>query len=131
MGQQFGPDLAKLDPKKQTAEHILQSILDPSKQIDEKFASYVFVMESGKLITGMVVGEKPEAVEIVIDPLAKGKPTRLLTAEIESRQKSPVSMMPKGLLNRLSREEILDLIAYVVSGGNAKHPLFEAHHHGK
>ena len=88
-------------------------------------------MESGKLITGMVVGEKPEAVEIVIDPLAKGKPTRLLTAEIESRQKSPVSMMPKGLLNRLSREEILDLIAYVVSRGNAKHPLFESHHHGK
>jgi len=39
--------------------------------------------------------------------------------------------MPKGLLNRLSREEILDLIAYVVSRGNAKHSLFESHHHGK
>ena len=131
IGQEFGPDLTKLEPKKQTAEHILQAILEPSKQIDEKFASYVFVMESGKLITGMVVGEKPEAVEIVIDPLAKGKPTRLLTDEIESRQKSPVSMMPKGLLNRLSREEILDLIAYVFSRGNAKHPLFESHHQGK
>ena len=130
VGQEFGPDLTKLDPKRQAAEHILQAILEPSKQIEDKFASYVFVMESGKLITGMIVSEKPEVVEIVIDPLAKGKPTRLSKDEIESRQKSAVSMMPKGLLNRLSREEILDLIAYVFSRGNAKHPLFEAHHHG-
>ena len=88
-------------------------------------------MDSGKLITGMIMEEKPDVVSLVIDPLAKGKPTRLATAEIEARQKSPVSIMPKGLLNRLSREEILDLIAYVYARGNAKHALFEAHQHGK
>jgi hypothetical protein len=42
-------------------------------------------------------------------------------------------MMPKGLLDKLTREEILDLIAYVTARGNRNHPLFRAeehHHHG-
>ncbi len=40
--------------------------------------------------------------------------------------------MPKGLLDKLTREEILDLIAYVAAGGNPNHPLFKGggHDHG-
>ena len=51
-GQVFGSDLAKLDAKKQTTEHILVSMIEPSKEIEEKFQSYTFVLESGKVITG-------------------------------------------------------------------------------
>ena len=36
--------------------------------------------------------------------------------------------MPKGLLDKLTREEILDLVAYVVARGNQKSPLFGAAH---
>ncbi len=127
-GQQFGPDLAKLDDKKHTTSHILRSMLEPSKEIDDKFASYAFLMASGKVVTGMIVEETPEVVKIVIDPVAKASPTILPVSEIEARKKSPVSMMPKGVLDRLSREEILDLIAYVFAAGNPKHELFESHH---
>ena len=38
--------------------------------------------------------------------------------------------MPKGLLDRLTREEGLDLLAYVVSGGNEKHRAFQGRHEG-
>jgi hypothetical protein len=58
----------------------------------------------------------------------------LKTAEIAERTKSPTSIMPKGLLDKLTREEILDLVAYVVAGGNAQHPAFQGgghdHKHG-
>lgn len=128
-GQVFGPDLAKLDPKKQTTEHILTSIIDPSKEIDDKFQSYTFLLDSGKVITGMVVEETEDAVSVVIDPVAKGKPTVIKKSEIEERVKAKVSLMPLGLLNKLSQEEILDLIAYVFAGGDQKNKLFEAHHH--
>ena len=65
----------------------------------------------------------------MIDPLAKVKPTVIKNEEIEERQKSPVSLMPQGLLNKLSREEILDLIAYVYAGGDKENKMFADHHH--
>ncbi len=130
-GQVFGPDLAKLDVKKQTTEHILRSLLDPSKDIDEKFQSSAFQLDSGKVLTGMIVEETPDVIKIVIDPIAKGSPTVIKKAEIEQQQKSTVSIMPKGLLDKLSREEILDLIAYVYARGDTKHEMYEAgHQHG-
>ena len=41
--------------------------------------------------------------------------------------------MPKGLLDKLTREEVLDLLAYVIAGGNPKHKSFQGgghEHHG-
>ena len=128
VGQVFGPDLVKLDVKKHTTEYILQSILEPSKDIEDKFVSYGFLMDSGKVITGMIVKESADEVQIVIDPAAKGKPTLLATAQIEARKKSAVSIMPKGLLDKLSREEILDLIAYIYARGDKENELFMHDH---
>jgi len=55
--------------------------------------------------------------------------------EIADRARSKTSIMPKGLLDKLTREEILDLIAYVYSRGDQKHAIFQGggheHGHGK
>ncbi len=128
-GNVFGPDLAKLEDKKQTAEAILRAIVEPSKEIDEKFQSNVFVLDDGRLITGMIVEESDDDVRLVIDPLAKDKPTVIAQDAIVGRKKADVSLMPNGLLDRLTREEILDLIAYVLAKGNKQHEMYEAHHH--
>jgi hypothetical protein len=55
----------------------------------------------------------------------------LKRSDIAERKKSPTSIMPKGLLDKLTKDEILDLISYIVAGGNPDHPLFhgEGHHH--
>ena len=128
-GQVFGPDLAKLDPKKRTAEHILRSLLEPSKDIDEKFQTYALVQRTGKVVTGMIVEETAKQVKVIVNPLAKAAPAVVEKSAIVARRKLPNSLMPEGLLNRLSREEILDLIAYVLSGGDAGSKLFKAHKH--
>jgi putative heme-binding domain-containing protein len=131
-GQEFGPDLAKLDAKKHNTDYLLRSMLEPSKEIDEKFQSYTFVLDSGKVVTGLIVAETPEEVKVLVDPLAQGEPAVLLVSEIQERTKSPVSIMPQGLLSKLTREEILDLIAYVYAGGDPKNKLYSedhAHHH--
>ncbi|MCH7725635.1 MAG: HEAT repeat domain-containing protein, partial [Planctomycetes bacterium] len=128
-GRDFGPDLAKLDPKKRTTEHILRSIVEPSKEIEEKYQTYVFAMDSGKVINGMILKETPDELHVVIDPLAKARPTILKKNEIEGQKKSTASQMPKGLLNKLSREEIFDLIGYVFAGGKKDNELFHDHKH--
>jgi len=127
-GRVFGPDLTKLEKKKQSTEYILQSLLEPSKDIDPKFQSSSFILDSGKIIRGMVVEESADVIKVVIDPIAKAKPTEIKKSSIDERVKSDASIMPKGLLNKLSREEILDLVAYVYARGDKKHKLFEMHH---
>ena len=81
-----------------------------------------------------VLEQKDGVYKVIENPLAKTAPLVLKKSDIASRAKSPTSIMPKGLLDKLTHEEILDLVAYVSSGGNEKHPLFQGghaheHHH--
>jgi hypothetical protein len=68
---------------------------------------------------------------VIENPLARTVPVVLKRADIDERSKSPASIMPKGLLDKLTREEILDLIAYIAARGDSKAPLFQGQHeHG-
>ena len=126
-GQNIGPDLAKLEPMKQHPEHILRSLINPSEKIDEKYQSYSFVLVSGKIVSGMVLEETPQQVKLIENTLAKTRPLTIRKADIEERRKSPKSLMPEGLLDKLTREEILDLIAFIHAGGNPKAKIFAGH----
>ncbi len=129
-GQEFGPDLTKLDPKWSSAD-VLQHILEPSLKIDDKYRTYTFTLTSGKQVTGMILEETKTLVKLIENPLAVAKPIELKVSSIDSRTRSETSIMPKGLLDKLTREEILDLLAYVVSGANPKHKAFVGgHDHG-
>jgi hypothetical protein len=87
-------------------------------------------MDSDAIITGMVIEENDDVVKVMVDPLAKGEPTILEKDEIVGQKVSAVSTMPQGLLNKLTKEEILDLLAYVMAKGDKKHPAFQGHEHG-
>lgn len=128
-GNEFGPDLAKHDLKYSSLD-ILTDVLEPSKRLHEKFQSTVFTLNTGRIVTGLVVGETPDAFLVVDNPLAKGKPLTVKKSEIDEQAKSKISLMPKGLLDKLSREEVLDLIAYLVARGDRQNPIFANAHHG-
>jgi putative heme-binding domain-containing protein len=131
VGNEFGADLTKLDPKLKPAD-ILKDVLEPSSKINEKYQSYIFELESGKVVTGLVLSETPSVVKIIENPLAKAQPLEIKKTDIAERKKSPVSLMPKGLLDKLTREEILDLVAFLTARGNKNHELFKGdheHHH--
>jgi putative heme-binding domain-containing protein len=127
MGNEFGPDLAKLDPKL-TAADVLRDILEPSAKINEKYCTYVFETGSGKIVTGLVLEETPDVVKVIENPLLKTEPVILRRSDILERKKSPTSMMPKGLLDKLTREEIVDLIAFITSRGDPHHSIFQTAH---
>src|SRR5438309_5601291 len=125
VGNQFGPDLAQVDAKLQPVD-ILKEMLDPSAKINEKFQTQVFQLESGQTITGLVTEETPAVIKLVENPLAKATVTEIKVSEIMARKKSPTSIMPKGLLDKLTRDEILDLVAFVYARGKKDHALFQA-----
>jgi putative heme-binding domain-containing protein len=129
-GNEFGPDLAKLDAKL-TPNDILKDILDPSSRINEKYETYAFETKSGKLYTGIVLEESPEEVKIIENPLASASPTVLKGTEIVDRKKSSTSIMPKGLLDKLTRDEILDILAFIAARGDRDNAIFgTAEHQG-
>lgn len=126
-GNEFGPDLVKLDPKLKPVD-ILKEILDPSQKINEKYQTWLFETESGKTFTGLVIEETGDVVKVIENPLLKADPVILKRSEIATREKSPQSIMPKGLLDKLTQEEILDLLAYVSARGDKQNELFHGGH---
>jgi putative heme-binding domain-containing protein len=132
VGNAFGPDLTQLDAKLQPLD-LIKEMLDPSAKINEKFQTQVFQLDSGVIVTGLVVEETPTVIKLVENPLAKAAVTEFKVTEVTGRKKSQLSIMPKGLLDKLTRDEILDLVAYIAARGKKDHPLFQAgghaHHH--
>ena len=125
-GSVTGPDLTSVSGRF-SPKDVLQSILHPSKVVSEKYQNDMIVTVEGKVITGRIAlsGDyRKSEVQIVPNPLKPNEITTLSKSEIEAHEKSPVSIMPKGLLNSLTKDEILDLLAYLEAGGNPKHPAF-------
>ncbi|MFO0815290.1 MAG: PVC-type heme-binding CxxCH protein [Gemmatales bacterium] len=123
-GNNFAPDLTQIDPKWTRAD-LLKNIVEPSHLINEKYQTWVFATIDGKTITAIVLEETGDAYKIIENPLTKAEPMLLKKADVEQKQKSNVSTMPKGLLDTLSREEILDLLAYILSKAQPNHELYQ------
>jgi putative heme-binding domain-containing protein len=124
-GYEIGPDLTKdLDPK-WTAQDILREILDPSRKIDEKYQSRIIALETGETVSGIVTFEDDNVIKLVENPLVANEPRIIEKFAIEDERKSDVSVMPKGLLDTLTRREILDLVAYIVAKGDSEYDLFK------
>ncbi|PQO25255.1 hypothetical protein C5Y96_25465 [Blastopirellula marina] len=124
-GGNFGPDLTRLGEKKATAEHILESIADPAKNIDEKYRMQTILTIDGKVISGMTIADRPDQLVLITDPEHPDKPVTILKDDIEERSNTATTIMPGGMLNWLTEEEIYDLAAFVLSGGDAKNKLFQ------
>jgi putative heme-binding domain-containing protein len=114
-GGSVGPELTAVSSK-YTGRDILESILEPSKVISEQFVNYTIIRDKGEPETGRIVEESDTAVVVQPNPLLPDR-VEIPKSEIKERRMSKVSPMPEGLANNLSEDEILDLIAYLHSGG--------------
>ena len=92
-------------------------------------ATYALTLSSGKTVTGMIVEEKGGVVKVIENPVASAKPLEVKAEDIEVRKKAATSIMPKGALDKLTKDEILDLTAYVWGKADPKSKLFGGHDH--
>lgn len=114
-GSQVGPDLTAVG-KRFDGRTLLESIIEPSRVIDPKYHNALYQLEDGRVISGRTISVSKEQIGIETDPLT-GTVVVVPRADILESKSSDISPMPQGLLNTLTREEILDLIAYLRSGG--------------
>ncbi|MFM9962322.1 MAG: PVC-type heme-binding CxxCH protein [Planctomycetaceae bacterium] len=111
----------KRDPKA-----LLQEILEPSRNIEEKYRQVILELEDGKALLGIITAETPTTLTILSGSPAKAHD--IPKKNIDARRTSTVSIMPNSLLNTLEKEQILDLLAYLLANGNADDAAFKHHH---
>jgi putative heme-binding domain-containing protein len=122
-GGTVGPDLKGV-AKRLAPRDLLESILHPSKVIPDEYAGVVIETASGRVITGRI--EREDARTVAIRPyLTTDELIELPAADVVARRRSDISNMPAGTANVLKQDEILDLLAYLLSDGNPEDPRFE------
>lgn len=118
-GAAVGPNLTDV-ARRFSRRDILLHILEPSQVVSEKYRTDVVVTFSGNVYTGRIVPSadyRQSQLTIATNPLQPDQVTSVVKQDVESHTQSPVSVMPKGLLNTLHKDEILDLLAWLEAGG--------------
>jgi putative heme-binding domain-containing protein len=110
---------------KYTRRDILESILEPSKVISEQYQNTMIMTTSGKILDGRVLEENADRIILQPNPLQPER-IEIKKANIEKRAPSKISPMPVGLVNTFTKDEILDLMAYIESAGRKDRPAFAA-----
>jgi putative heme-binding domain-containing protein len=123
-GGGIGPDLTNLG-KRSDYKSMLESILEPSLVISDQYEQHEFKLKDGGVVMGRIVTEDDSSYGLVQSGFEPLKLKTIQKADVASKTPSKLSMMPPALINSMNAEELKDLIAYFVSQGNRKHPIYK------
>ncbi len=115
-GASFGPDLTKVK-EKYSGEALLQQIIDPSSEINEKYRVLQVITRQGKVVSGTIAAETETHLHLIENLLIPKNITKILKSDILRRTSGTQSGMPADLLNALNQDEILDLLNFLEQGG--------------
>lgn len=122
-GGATGPDLTQLAGRF-SLKDLCESLVEPSKVISDQYKASLVTTASGKLYTGRIVSETKDTLILVIDPEDSTKVVEVKKKDVEETKASPTSLMPDGLLKTLNENEVLDLLAYLLSRADPNHAMF-------
>jgi len=123
VGSGVGPDLTGAGSR-YSVRDLLQAIVEPSHVISDQYGSEIFELTDGSALAGRAVGEEGDSLVLMTNPFLPDDTTRVARSSIRSRRPNPVSLMPAGLINALNGGELQDLVAYILSGGSPRDPMF-------
>jgi putative heme-binding domain-containing protein len=116
-GNEIGPDLSGADRK--NTELMLLSIVDPSAYIRPEYVSYEVVTQDDQSVSGLMVESTPAAVTI----LDRNNQRQVFARDrVRKINESKLSLMPEGLLEAMTPQQVMDLFSYLQSeAGNGPH----------
>ena len=109
-GEAVGPDLSRIGAA-MNREKLIESILEPSKEIAPAFVTWLVTIRDGKQHIGVIVGEGFDSTLTLAD--AQGKRSVLQITDIEDRVAQKTSIMPADLQGQMTRREFADLLAFL------------------
>ena len=109
-----GPDLTAAG-NRFTTRDLVETLVDPSKSISDQYEATIFAMKDGRTVTGRVVNLAGKQYSVQPDMINPDGIVKIKVADIEESKASSTSPMPNGLLDTMTRDDILDLIAWMRS----------------
>ena len=122
-GGAVGPDLTSVAGK-YSPRDLLEHILEPSKEISDQYGSTVFTLKDGSTVVGRIANMKENIMMVCTNMMDPNNFTNVDARKVVKTEESKISMMPPGLLFMLKEDDILDLMAYLLSKGNPDDPMF-------
>jgi putative heme-binding domain-containing protein len=123
-GGSSGPDLTGVAGRFNTRD-LLESILDPSKEVSDQYAAVEIELLDGRKVVGRIVNLNGDNLSVNTNMLDPNGIVNVNRNNIDVIQPSKVSMMPAGLLDTLHEDEVLDLMAYLLSRGDRNAAVFK------
>ncbi|MBI1178097.1 c-type cytochrome [bacterium] len=123
-GGAVGPDLSGVAGRF-SPHDLLESIIQPSKEISDQYGMVVVFKKNGDFVTGRVANMSGDNLNIAENMLMPGDFTNVKRGDVEKIERSKVSPMPEGLLNSLNHDEVLDLVAFLMSRGDPNNKMFK------
>jgi len=123
-GGATGPDLTQLAGRFNIKD-LTEAIMDPSKVISDQYKSSTITTLDGKVVAGRIVAENETQISVLTDPEDSTKVVDLSKDDIDEILPSSASLMPKGLLSKLNQDEVMDLLAYLLSRGIKEDGMFK------
>nr|WP_266366155.1 c-type cytochrome [Tellurirhabdus rosea] len=124
-GGAVGPDLTQLATRF-SKKDMLEAILEPSKAVSDQYAATQFNLKKGESVVGRLVNEDKDAYYVSQNPFAPDQLRKVPKKEVTSSTLSNVSIMLPGLINSLNPDELKDLMAFLMAGGNQDHQVYKA-----
>ncbi len=105
---------------------ILESIIEPSKEISDQYEETNFYLKDGSSVIGRLIREDKEKYYVSQNPFAPQTLREIPKKDVASTKASNVSIMLPGMINRLNEDELKDLMAYLMAGGDKENKVFKA-----
>jgi putative heme-binding domain-containing protein len=126
-GVNLGPDLCNVSEGFK-GDKLLRQILEPSAEIADQYRIQRLTLNDGRTVTGVIVKQEAGEYHVIANLLAPTVVNRLAVKDVDEKVPSRTSPMPEGLLNVLTRDEIVDLLSFLEVGYNLpahlKHEVF-------
>jgi putative heme-binding domain-containing protein len=123
-GGSAGPDLSGLAGRFGPKD-LLESVIDPNKEISDQYQAVQIDTLDGKQIVGRIVNLNGDGMQVMTNMLDPNGMISVKQSNIDRVQPSKISMMPAGLLDTLTDDEAIDLMAYLLSMGKRDHAAFQ------
>jgi putative heme-binding domain-containing protein len=108
-GHEIGPNLAAM--KTRGAEAILTNVLDPNREVNPQYVTYVVVTKEGRTISGMIAAETATSLTL---RRAENAQDTVLRLDIDELQSTGLSLMPEGLEKQLDQQQLADVMAFIL-----------------
>ena len=111
IGTAVGPNLTTIGSNRSSVD-LLESIVFPSASVVRDYESHKVLTDDGRIVTGVIISESSNAIVL---QQANGKSEKLFHEDVQEIAPSVISIMPGGLDESLTEQELIDVVAYLQS----------------